>query len=149
MSHAAPGLEALLPSTVDGHPLQKGSATGAVVLSGSNAFSNALRRILANAGRQPSDLLFANAQDSSGALEVGVFRLQGLGAPALRDAIVRSSRPGAPGLVASKVVLGGRPVTKVVYPSGSTLYLYARDGVVYYVGTQDVGVAARVLRRLR
>ena len=49
----------------------------------------------------------------------------------------------------SRVVLGGTPVTKVVYPGGSTLYLYAHDGVVYYVGTQDEALAARILRRLR
>ena len=149
MSHAAPGLEALLPGTIDGHRLAKGSTTGAVVLGGSNAFSSALRRILADAGKQPSDLLFANAQDSTGGLEVGVFRVRGLAAPALRDAIVRSSRPNAPDLDVSRVVLGGTPVTKLVYPGGSALYLYAHEGVVYYVGTQDEALAGRILPRLR
>lgn len=140
-----------LAETIDGHRLAKGSATGAVVLAGNNAFSSALRRILAGSGKQPSDLLFANAQDPTGrlGLEVGVLRVHGLAAPALRDAIVRSSRPNAPGLAASRVVLGGTQVTKVVYPGGSTLYLYAHDGVVNYVGTQDEALAARTLRRLR
>jgi hypothetical protein len=148
VSHTAPGLEALLPGTIDGRRLEKGSATGAVVLAGNSDFSSALRRILAGSGKQPSDLLFANAQDQTGRLEVGVFRVRGLAAPALRDAIVRSSRPNAPGLAVSRVVLGGTNVTKVVYPGGSTLYLYANDGVVYYIGAQDEALAARILRRL-
>jgi hypothetical protein len=150
VSHAAPGLERLLPGTVAGHRLQKGSATGAVVLSGSNAFSAALRGILARAGKQASDLQFANAQDPTGAFqfEVGAFRVRGLAAPVLSKAIVRSSRPNAPGLQVTTAELGGAPVTKVVYPGGSTLYLYPHGGVVYYVGTQDEAVAARVIRGL-
>ena len=151
VSHSAPALERLLPASVDGHRLQKGSATGAVVLSGSNAFSTALRRILARNGKQPSDLLFANARDPTGALEleVGAFQVRGLAAQALSKAIVLSSRPNAPGLAVSHVILDGTPVTKVVYPGGSTLYLDPRGTVVYYVGTQDEALAGRILRRLR
>ena len=150
MSHAAPGLEALLPAAIDGHGLQKGSAGGTVVLSGNNAFSHVLTGILARAGKSPADLTFANAQDPTGALqvEVGAFRVRGLGARALRDAIVRSARPNAPGLAVSRVVVGGRRVTKVVYPGGSTLYLYPGGDVVYYVGTQNQRLAARILHRL-
>jgi hypothetical protein len=150
VSHAAPELEALLPATIDGHGLQKGSAGGAVVLSGNNAFSHVLKGILARAGKSPADLTFANAQDPTGALqvEVGAFRVHGLGAHALRDAIVRSTRPNAPGLAVSRVVVGGRRVTKVVYPGGSSLYLYPRRDVVYYVGSQDEKLAARILQRL-
>jgi len=151
VSHASPQLEALLPGAIAGHRLAKGSASGAVVLSGNNAFSHALKGILARAGKSPADLTFANAQDPTGALdvEVGAFRVRGLAAPALRDAIIRSSRPNAPGLAVSRVVLGGTPATRLVYPSGSTLYLGGRDGVVYYVGTQDAALAARLFRRLR
>jgi hypothetical protein len=121
-----------------------------VVLSGNNAFSHVLKGILARAGKRPADLTFANAQDPSGALplEVGAFRVRGLAAPALRDGIVRSTRPNAPGLAVTSAVVGGRRVTKVVYASGATLYLYPSGNVVYYVGTQNETVAARVLQRL-
>jgi hypothetical protein len=148
VSHAAPKLEALLPSTIDGHRLAKGSATGAVVLSGHNAFSQALKGILARAGRTPSDLRFANAQDASLGIEVGAFRVLGLAAPALRNAIVRSTRPNAPGLAVSSRIVGGRRATKLVYPGGATLYLYPHRDVVYYVGTQDAALATRILHRL-
>jgi hypothetical protein len=121
------------------------------VLSGSDAFSRVLRRSLRAVGRRPSDLLFANARDPTGALdlEVGVFRVRGLSAAALRDAIVRGSRPNAPGLAVSHVVLGGVPVTRLVYPGGSTLCLDANHGVVYDVGTQNAALAARLVRRVR
>ena len=36
-------------------------------------------------------------------------------------------------------------MTKLVYPGGSTLYLYAHDDVVYYVGTQDEALAGTIL----
>jgi hypothetical protein len=36
-----------------------------------------------------------------------------------------------------------------VYPGGSTLYLDANHGVVYYVGTPNAALAARLVRRLR
>ena len=150
VSHSAPQLEALLPGAIDGHRLAKGSASGAVVLSGDNAFSHVLKGILARAGKSPADLTFANAQDPTGALalEVGAFRVGGLPAPALRDAIVRSTRPNAPGLAVSTRVVAGRRVTKVVYASGATLYLYPHRDVVYYVGTQDEGLAAQALQRV-
>ena len=82
-------------------------------------------------------------------VEIGVFHVRGLAPSALRDAIVRSSRPNAPGLAVSNVILGGTRVTKVVYPGGATLYLYAHDGVVYYLGTPDEALAARIVQRLR
>jgi hypothetical protein len=150
VSHAAPALEALLPATIGGHRLQRGSADGAVVLSGSNAFSQVLKGILARAGKSPAELTFANAQDPTGALqvEVGAFRVRGLDARALRDALVRSTRPNAPGLAVSRAAVGGRRVTRVVYPGGSTLYLYPHGDVVYYVGTQNEKLAARILHGL-
>jgi hypothetical protein len=148
VSHAAPQLEALLPSTIDGHHLAKGSATGAVVLSGNNAFSHVLKGILGRAGKAPGDLTFANAQNAALGVEVGAFRVLGLAAPALRDAIVRSTRPNAPALAVSSRIVGSRRVTEVVYPSGATLYLYPHGDVVYYVGTQDAMLAARILHRV-
>jgi hypothetical protein len=149
-THAARDLEALLPDRVDGKLLRKGSTTGAAVLRG-NAFGAAMTRFLAAHGKAPRDLRFANAQTSSPALEVeiGVFQVSGLGGSGLARAIVSSSRPNAPGLTASTATLSGRRVTKVVYPGGSTLYVYPSGDRVFYVGTQDERLAARILSRLR
>jgi hypothetical protein len=149
VSHAAPELEGLLPNRVAGVRLAKGSTTGVSVLTGT-AFGGTLTRLLAGAGKHPSDLRFANAQDPKGnlELEVGVFAVRGLSAPALLEAIVRSSRPNAPGLTATRGRLGGKPVTKVVYPGGAVLYLYAHGGKVFYVGTQQEALAQRALELL-
>jgi hypothetical protein len=125
VSHAAPGLEALLPGTIDGREGQRHRHYGA----------RRHQRV-----RQRAEAALE--------LEVGVFRVHGLAAPALRDAILRSSRPNAPGLAVARVSLGGRQVTRVAYPGGSTLYLYTYEDVVYYVGTQDEARAVHIFRRL-
>ena len=151
MSHAAPELEALLPGTVDGHRLAKGSATGAVVLSGEQRLQRrAEAHPRAAPARRPADLTFANAQDRTGALDRGRrFRVRGprgTGA-AGRDRPQHAART-RPGLAVTSAVVGGRRVTKVVYASGATLYLYPHRDVVYYVGTQNEALAETVLQRL-
>jgi hypothetical protein len=149
VSHAAPKLEALLPSTIDGHHrLAKGSATGAVVLSGHNASSQVLKGILARPGRTPSDLRFANAQDASLGVEVGAFRV--LGSPR-RSFATRSSGALArtlPGWRSPRALsaAGARPSLPIRVARRSNLYPH-RD-VVYYVGTQDAALATRILHRL-
>ena len=146
VSHAAPDLEALLPGKIDGTKLQKGSATGAGVFGG-DAFSGEMTQLLQQAGKAPADLRFANAQDPKGRLEleVGVFEVPGMSARRLRDAIVASSRPNAPGLIAEQATLGGKPVTTVVYPGGTVLYLYEHDGRVFYIGTQNEALAVKAI----
>jgi hypothetical protein len=144
--HAAPDLEALLPNKINGVALKKGSTTGSVVF-GSDAFSRSMTGFLTSIGKAPTDLRFANAQDPSGALdlETGVFQLHGVAASRLRQAIVNSSRPDAPGLTISSATLSGRRVTTLVYPGGSVLYLYGHGDLVFYVGTQSEVLASRVL----
>ena len=60
--HAARDLEALLPATINGTTLEKGSANGAGVFGG-DAFSREMTQRLAAAGKAPADLRFANAQN--------------------------------------------------------------------------------------
>lgn len=148
-AHAAPELEALLPAEIDGVALEKASATGAGVFGG-DAFSRVLTDFLASAGKEPTDLRFANARDPSGVLgvEAGVFRVEGVDAAALRDAIVEGSRPAAPGLEVSTDTVARRPVTMLAFANGSTLYLYEQDDSVFYVGTTRRELAARVLAAL-
>jgi hypothetical protein len=144
VSHAAPDLEALLPGSIDGVKLEKGSATGAGVFGG-DAFSREMTRRLSAAGKAPADLRFANAQNPKTELEIGVFEVPGMSAADLRAAIVASSRPNAPGLLAEPATLGGKPVTTVVYPSGTVLYLYEHGDHVFYIGTQSKALAVRAI----
>ena len=144
VTHAAPELEALLPARIGGLRLEKGSATGAAVFGG-DAFSRVMTQRLAAAGKAPADLRFANAQNTKGEFEMGVFHVPGMSAAALRDAIVASSRPNAPGLLVDHATLGGKPVTTLVYPGGSVLYLYDSGPHVFYIGTQNRALAAKAI----
>jgi hypothetical protein len=146
VSHVAPELEALLPGEIDGTRLQKGSATGAGVFGG-DAFSREMTQRLNAAGKAPADMRFANAQDPKGnlELEVGVFEVPGMPAKELAEAIVASTRPNAPGLIAEPSMLGGKRVTTLIYPSGTALYLYPHGEHVFYIGTQDKSLAARAI----
>jgi hypothetical protein len=105
------------------------------------------KRRKAGLGKRPNDLRFANAQTSSHnfQIELGVFQVRGLPGSVLRQAIVESSRPAAPGLKTSSATLSGKRVTKVVYSGGSTLYLYTHDDLVFYVGTQNEALAGSIL----
>jgi hypothetical protein len=149
VSHAAPDLEALLPVRVAGTTLERASTTGAAVFGG-DAFSREMTQFLAATGREPGDLRFANARDPNGRLEleVGVFEVKGMSAATLRRGIVAASRPNAPGLKVSGGALGGKPVTVVVYPAGTVLYLYEQGDRVFYVGTQSEALARRVIDTL-
>jgi len=145
-SHVVPALEALLPGAINGTKLQKGSALGPQVFGG-DAFSRVMTQRLKAAGKAPADLRFANAGDPKGKLdlEVGVFQVPGLAGTALADAIVASSRPNAPGLIAEPSTLGGKKVTTMVYPGGAVLYLYPQGERVFYVGTQNKTLAEKAL----
>jgi hypothetical protein len=145
-SHSAPSLEALLPASIAGVRLEKGSTTGAAVF-GLDAFSKKMTTLLAAVGKRPSDLRFANAQDPRGTLEleIGVFQVDGMSAAKLRRAIVASTRPNAPGLAVSQTAIGGKPVTVLVFPGGQVLYLYDQAGRVFYVGTQSRPLATKAL----
>lgn len=144
--HAAPDLEVLLPHKINGVVLRKRSTIGSVVF-GSDAFSRSMSAFLTSVGKSPADLRFANTQDPSGKLdlETGVFQLRGVAASRLRQAIVNSSRPDAPGLTISTETLSHKRVTTLVYPGGSILYLYGHRDLVFYVGTESESLAARVL----
>jgi hypothetical protein len=144
VTHAAPDLEALLPGRINGVKLDKGSATGAGVFGG-DAFSREMTQRLAAAGKAPADLRFANAQSPKTEFEIGVFEVPGMSAADLRAAIVASSRPNSPGLIAEPATLGGKPVTTVVYPGGTVLYLYEHGDHVFYIGTQNKALAAKAI----
>jgi hypothetical protein len=146
VTHVAPELEALLPAEINGTKLQKGSATGAGVFGG-DAFSREMTERLQAVGKAPAEMRFANAQDPKGVLEfeVGVFEVPGMPAKDLADAIVASTRPNAPGLIADPSTLGGKDVTTLIYPGGTVLYLYPKGERVFYIGTQNRALAEKAI----
>jgi hypothetical protein len=149
-SHDAPELEAQLPRRVAGVRLERGSATGDVVLAGGSPFAATMAKLLEDAGKQPSDLRWANARDPQGTVEVevGAFEVSGMTSAELARAIVEASRPGAPGLRVSEQDFGPRRVTTIVYPSGTRLHLYEHGDVVFYVGAQQDALVRKALAAL-
>lgn len=149
-THAAPDLEAQLPSLVDGVALSKASGTGSDVFQ-DDPWSKEMTAFLAGVDRKPADLQFAQGWDPAGNLdlEIGAFRVAGVDSAALRNAMVESSRSGSPGLSTGTATLSGKQLTTVLYPANtSILYLYEHDGVVFYVGTQDERLAGEALATL-
>lgn len=149
-SHLAPDLEARLPGELRGASLAKASTIGEAVFQ-DDAWSKEMTAFLAGVGKTRSDLRFAQVWDPRGELDLdaGIFHVPGIAAPSVRQALVDSSRPNAPGLTAATLAVADKSVTAVVYPDGGpSLYLYEHDDVVFYVGTRDQDLAAEFLSEL-
>ena len=149
-THLAPDLEARLPDELRAVPLTTASTVGQAVFA-DDAWSQVMTEFLDGVDRTPSDLRFAQVWDpgSELGLDAGVFQVPGVAATAVRQALVDSARPNAPGLTEATETMGGKPVTAVVYPGdGPTLYLYEYDDLVFYVGTRDHDLAVDFLAGL-
>jgi hypothetical protein len=145
VTHAAPDLEALLPDSVESVPLLKSSTLGAR----GNAFQRSIAASLRRLGKDPAELRFANGADYSNriSVEVGVFEAPGVAAAALSRAIVRGSQVTQPALRVSRTTVAGKPVTTLLFPGSSRLYLYGKGDRVFYAGSTDPRQAAGILKR--
>jgi len=143
VDHAAAELEALLPDSIEGVPLLKSSTTGAR----GNAFNRSMAASLRRLGKDPAELRFASGADFSNRIstEVGVFEARGVGAAALKRAIVTASQRSTPALRIAIGDVGGKRVTTLLFPGSSKLYLYGRGDRVFYVATVDPKQAAGIL----
>jgi hypothetical protein len=118
---------------------------------GGTAWAQQMTRYLANVGKTPADLYYAQVWDPSGALglDAGVFQAAGISAASLRKAIISSSRTDSPDLSVSDASLSGKHVTVVVnQASGTTLYLYDHRDDVFYTGGSGPSAAAQFLGQL-
>ncbi|MGH8825410.1 MAG: hypothetical protein ACRDVN_13165 [Jiangellaceae bacterium] len=149
-THLAPDLEARLPDELRAVPLTTASTVGEAVFA-DDAWSQEMTEFLAGVDRTRSDLRFAQVWDPSSELDLdaGVFQLPGIPATEVRQALVDSARPNAPGLTDATETVGDKSVTAVVYPGdGPTLYLYEQDDAVFYIGTRDDDLALEFLAEL-
>jgi hypothetical protein len=149
-THLAPDLEARLPDELRAVSLTSASTVGAALFA-DDAWSQEMTDFLAGVGRTRSDLRFAQVWDPAGGLDLdaGAFQVPGVAATAVRQALVDSARPNAPGLTEATETVGDKPVTAVHYPGDApTLYLYEHDDVVFYVGSRDHDLAVEFLAAL-
>ncbi len=150
-SHVAPDLEALLPTLVNEIPLTLASNTGAAVFDPEDPASQGMIAFLASNGKTPADLVFAQAYDASGGLDLflAAFRVSGMDPGTLRNALLEVGLANGSEQSSSATTMGGKPITKVVYPAGgSNSYLYERNGVVFDVETKDEALATQILSQL-
>jgi len=132
-------LEALLPSTFDGAPLQKISFKGAQFL-GQDPTSDFNKTVTA-LGLNASDVSMAAAVDA--AVQFVAIRFAGADSGKLLQVFQAASQ--ASGDLIGSVNLGGKDVIKTKDSSGSFSYLYVRNDVVLGVTTKDDATAAKAL----
>jgi hypothetical protein len=122
--HGARELEARLPASIAGTPLTRYSYDGQSFLATGNEQNRTqLTKLLAQLGRQPTDLTIAQASDPRGYLtfQEGIFRVAGTAPDVLEPAWVASQEEATQGkLVETKADIGGVKVTKLVDAQGGT-----------------------------
>jgi hypothetical protein len=132
-------LEALLPSTFDGAPLQKISFKGAQFL-GQDPTSDFNKTVTA-LGLNASDVSMAAAV--AAAVQFVAIRFAGADSGKLLQVFQAASQTS--GELIGSVNLGGKDVIKTKDSSGSFSYLYVRNDVVLGVTTKDDATAAKAL----
>ena len=150
-THDAPELEAMLPKELKGTALQIQSWTGELILLENDTWSNTIRTYLTTAGKTPTDLRGATADDPNQVLQesLGVYRVVGAPGEGLRDALVSAWRVDYPDLKVSQVTLGGKSVTKLDFADDTIdSYIYLRGDLVYDIETTDDAVAIAALAAL-
>jgi len=149
-SHDAPDLEALLPTSYAQTPLTTTSWLGGTILS-TDDWSTSITAYLAGRELTPNDLRIAQAYDPSGGLDLAAvaFQAPGVDPTAFVQAIIDAWKVDYPGLATSTVSLGGKSVTRGVFPEEPIVsYWYAGNGVAYEIDTSDESIAAGVLGTL-
>lgn len=149
-SHDAPDLEALLPTSYAETPLTTTSWLGSTILTDDD-WSKSITAYLAGLELTPADLKVAQSYDPTGGLDLAAvaFEAPDMDAAAFVQAIVAAWRVDYPGLATSTVTVGGKSVTKGIFPEESVVsYWYASNGVAYEVDTSDESIAAGVLATL-
>jgi hypothetical protein len=149
-SHAVPALEALLPAQVNRTTLTRESWTGDTILS-DDAWSTSMTTFLTGAGKTAADLETSQAYDATGAFDIsaGAFRVAGLDATKLRDAMIAAWKGDYPDLKVATTTMGGLAVTTGDFGQGAVnSYWYVRGGVVFDIETSDPAIAQAALTAL-
>ena len=149
-SHALPDLEAVLPGEVNATALTRESWTGDTIL-GTDTWSASLTTFLTGAGKTAADLQASQAYDASGALDLtaGVFRVTGVDATRLRDAMIAAWKGEYPDLKVATATIGGLPVITGDFGQGAVnSYWYVRGDAVFEIESSDATLAAAALAAL-
>jgi hypothetical protein len=147
-AHDVPDLEALLPKTVAGATLTSQSTKGLSGL-GDDSATQALVAKLKTLGATADQVEIAEAYDPNGTVDADIvaFRVKGIGAPALHDALTQSwLAAGASGVTTTQKTIAGRTVTVIDYGDGSSQdYVWEQGDSVIDLVTSDATIAEKVV----
>lgn len=150
LSHTFPQLEASLPTRLSGTALTVESWSGDAIF-GTDPWSQSFTAYLATVGKTPADVQVAQAYDAAGSIDSGAaaYQVDGISAPALRDAMIAAWKVQYPDLVISDITLGGKSVTKGLFGADvPDSYWYISGDVVFDVETSGEALATTVLAAL-
>jgi hypothetical protein len=143
LTHDAPELEKLLPTSVAGTPMTVDSALGSAVLTndpGSRAATAALRA----AGKTPDDLRFAESYDETSTLDVSVVAMavSGLDGATVQSMVLDWFQLAGAGVTHVDVQLGGKTWTKYdLGDEGPMSYVRVESSAVIVITTSDPTLA--------
>ncbi len=150
-SPAAPDLVAALPTQVGSVTLAADSASGSTIL-GEDQGSRGILAALRAAGRQPDDMLVAQAYDELGESDLAILgvSVDGMPVAAIKDLVLGSwLAASGEGVTRDTVTLAGKPWTRIDYGDGGTLdYLLAEGDTVFVITTADPDLAAQAAAAL-
>jgi hypothetical protein len=152
LPHEDPALEAVLPSSINGAQLQKGSFKGAGFVQGAGNNAKQFTDFLGALGKSPNDVSFAIAVDMSGTFQgsVGAFRVAGADQGQLMTAFTAAAKQGASGAQVTQANVGGKDVTKIVDPTDTSgaQYVYGKGDTLFLAQAKDDATAATMLQAL-
>ena len=149
-THDALELESLLPAALNETALQPQSWDGDGLLT-DDPWSTSITSFLTAACKIPADLHVAQAYDPNQAIDAAVlvYKVDGVEATALRDALIAAWKGDFPEMTVSQVTVGGKDVTKGDFGEDTiTSYLYVSGDVVYDIESSDESIATAALAAL-
>ena len=150
-SHDDPALEAILPTQVGGVALLAQSLDGGAILS-DDAWSTTITDFLTSVEKTADDLHLAEASDPNvGGLDISVdvYQVDGVDGSDLLTALLAAWQSDNPDLVVTDAKLGGKNVQTIDFGEGVPItYVYAKDGYVFDIWTDDKTLAAEAASKL-
>lgn len=151
-AHAFLALEALLPKIADGNPLSSQSTVGTEAMGGDPS-ADPLFQWLADNGKKPEDIEYAEAYDPSSTVDVDVIgiRVNGIPAATLRQKLLETwLQATASGITTSNTTIAGKAVVKIDYGDGGSIdYVFERGDAVLILSSADPALVERVLSTLK
>lgn len=145
--HSAPKLEALLPDSVGGFRLTKGSQNGTDLRDPGRQFTD----MLANLGRSLEDFSVASGYARELKAEVGIWEIVGADEAKLVPEFIKAVQASSTTpLTVDETTVAGRPVTQIGVPGQLTkgpIYVWAKNGLLFFVETPDTTLAEAAIQK--